>query len=66
MVGTVMYEDNWLESFYEEKSSDDFYTYNSRDFDESWGADTLEPESDLLTEVRQAELWGHVSDEEYN
>ena len=54
-----MYEDDWLESFYEDKSSDDFYTYNSRDFDEKADFDVYEfdeDEKDFLDERDLAEL----------
>lgn len=41
-----------------DKSTDDFYTYNSRDFDESWGADVWDEtisdlndmENEMITE----------------
>lgn len=44
-----MYDlDEFLEAAYEDRngSSDDFYSYNSRDFDEGWNADTWEPDID--------------------
>jgi hypothetical protein len=59
-------------------STDDFYTYNQRfdvesemrELEASPGAiDGYDEDSDadsFLAEVRQAELWGHVPDSEYN
>lgn len=44
-----MFEDDFLEFDYESRNgSDDFYSYNSRDFDEGWSADTLTDEEILL------------------
>lgn len=51
------------EEDYTLKSTDDFYTYNDRS---DWSEDPFNNGEDpLLTEVKQAELWAHVPDEEY-